>query len=76
MSIAELLILLVCGGGFLLVLAVGAWVLMNKSNLEQDASDPQSRLEALDRRYAAGELDEDDYDERRRKILEQQQRQG
>jgi uncharacterized membrane protein len=70
MSGMELLILLFCAGGLLLMLATGAWVLVNKSRLEGQAGDGGRReLEALEREYAMGDLDEDEYDARRAEIM-------
>jgi uncharacterized membrane protein len=74
MSIIELLLVLICGGGLLLLLAVGAWVLINKSKLEESGSNQQEQLDALDREYAEGDLDEDEYDRRRARILNQSDR--
>ena len=73
MSIIELLIVLVCGGGLFLILAVAAWILVNKRSLEQSDSQ-QAKLDALDREYAAGDLDEDEYDRRRAAILNDRMR--
>lgn len=67
MSLVEFLVILVCGIGLFLVLAVGAWILINKSSLENPAQ--RSKLEALDREYAAGNLDEAEYERRRQQIL-------
>jgi uncharacterized membrane protein len=74
MSIVEILLVLVCGGGLLLLLAVGAWVLINKSKLEESGSSQQGQLDALDREYAEGDLDEDEYERRRARILNQSDR--
>jgi uncharacterized membrane protein len=74
MSIIELLLVFVCGGGLLLLLAVGAWVLINKSKLEESGSSQQEQLDALDREYAEGDLDEDEYERRRARILNQSDR--
>lgn len=71
-SVAEFLVILVCGFGLFLVLALGAWVLINRSKLE--SPDQQSRLDALDREYAAGNLDEAEYDRRRKEILDSRMR--
>jgi uncharacterized membrane protein len=67
MSLVEVLLVLACGGGLLAILALGAWVLINKSKLEETPR-VQSRLEALDQEYAGGDLDEDEYQQRRREI--------
>jgi uncharacterized membrane protein len=69
MDLMQFLVVLVCGGGLLLIIALGAWVLINKSKLEQPSANQQSRLDELDRRYAAGDLDESEYDAERQKIL-------
>jgi uncharacterized membrane protein len=67
MSIVEILIVLFCGAGLFVVLALGAWVLINKSKLDQP--DQQAQLEALDREYGTGDLDESEYKRRRQRIL-------
>jgi uncharacterized membrane protein len=72
MSIVEVLIVLICGGGLFLVLALGAWVLINKSKI--DPPDRQEQLDALEREYAAGNLDEAEYDRRRKRILNDRMR--
>ena len=69
MSIIELLIVLFCVGGLLVILAVGAWVLVNKSKLEQPDREIDEELQALDREYAGGDLDEADYDARRAELM-------
>jgi uncharacterized membrane protein len=69
MSVAEFLVILFCGLGLFLILAVGAWVLVNKSKLESPGSRQQEKLDELDREYAAGDLDESEYDRRRAQIL-------
>jgi uncharacterized membrane protein len=68
MSLLEVAIVLFCGGALFLILALGAWVLINKSKLETPPNQ-QAKLDALDREYAAGDLDEDEYDRRREQIL-------
>jgi uncharacterized membrane protein len=67
MSIVEILIVLFCGVGLFIILALGAWVLINKSTLDQP--DQQANLEALGREYATGDLDESEYERRRQRIL-------
>ena len=69
MSIVEVLLVLVCGGGLFLILGVGAWVLINKSPLQDPDSRQQEKLDELDREYAAEDLDEAEYDRRRAQIL-------
>ncbi len=68
MSLIEFIVLMACGVGILLVLTLGAWVLINKSRLENPV-DPEQQLDELDREYAAGDLDEDEYDRRRQRIV-------
>jgi uncharacterized membrane protein len=69
MSIIEFLVLMACGVGLLMFLALGAWVLINKSKLESP-DDQKEKLDALDREYAGGDLDEIEYDRRRARILD------
>jgi uncharacterized membrane protein len=73
MSLMEVAIVLFCGGTLFLILALGAWVLINKSKLDAPP-DHQAKLEALDREYATGDLDEDEYDRRREQILNDRMR--
>jgi uncharacterized membrane protein len=73
MSLLEVLILMACGGGLLMTLTLGAWVLINKSKLE-NPQDRSEQLEALDREYASGDLDEDEYERRRARIMNERLR--
>jgi uncharacterized membrane protein len=73
MSLLDVAVVLFCGGVLFLILAFAAWILINKSKLEAP-QDQQAKLEALDREYAAGDLDEDEYDRRRRQILNDRMR--
>ncbi len=61
------LMALVLGGGLLVILALGAWYLINKSSSASPAN--EARLESLDREYRDGELSEDEYNRRREEIL-------
>lgn len=67
-SVAEFLVILVCTAGMFLILALGAWILFNRSRLER-SGERQSRLDALDREYAAGDIDDAEYERRRSAIL-------
>ena len=73
MSIVEFIVLMACGVGILMILTLGAWVLINKSKLE-NPPDQQQELDDLDREYAAGDLDEDEYERRRQRILNERMR--
>jgi uncharacterized membrane protein len=67
----ELLILLFCAGGLLVILAVGAWVLINKSKLEgraEDRNEISEELERLESDFTSGALNSDEYHARRREI--------
>lgn len=72
-SVAEFLVILVCTAGLFLILALGAWIVINKSKLSQSGA-RQARLDALDREYAAGDIDEAEYDRRRAEILNERTR--
>lgn len=66
-SVAEFLTILVCTGAMFLILAVAAWILINKSRYQQ-SRERNARLEELDQQYAAGEIDDDEYQRRRSEI--------
>ncbi|TVR73402.1 MAG: SHOCT domain-containing protein [Sphaerobacteraceae bacterium] len=67
MSIPVVLMALACGGGLLVIMALGAWFLINKSSSASPVN--EARLESLDREYKSGELSEHEYNRRREKIL-------
>lgn len=67
-SVAEFLTILVCTAGMFLILAIATWILLNKRRILR--SDPQNdELNELEREYAAGDIDEDEYQRRRSEIL-------
>jgi uncharacterized membrane protein len=66
-SIAAIMMALACGGGLLVILAFGAWVLVNKSSSASPVN--EARLESLERQYSQGDLSEDEYTRRREEIL-------
>lgn len=67
-SVAEFLVILIVAFVMFLVLALAAWILVNRSKI-RDSGRRQAELDALDREYASGELDEDEYKRRRERIM-------
>lgn len=72
-SVAEFLTILVCTGAMFLILAIAAWILINKSRYQQ-SRERNARLEELDRQYEAGEMDEPEYQRKRAEILNERMR--
>lgn len=68
-SVAEFLVILACSLALFLTLAVAAWILISRSRFQQ-SRERSARLEALDREYAAGDIDDAEYQRRRTAILD------
>jgi uncharacterized membrane protein len=68
MSIPYVLMALACSAGLLVILAFGAWVLINKSS--SGAPVNEARLSSLERELENGEISEDEYNRRREELLQ------
>jgi uncharacterized membrane protein len=69
LTLTELLLLLVCVAVPLAVLALGAWVLIARPEVEPSGQDDD--IADLERRYARGEIDEREFDAGRERLAEQ-----
>lgn len=63
-----LILLLMCGIPLALLIAFAA-VLFVRSRKASSGASPNSALEFLKKRYARGEIDDDEYEERRKRII-------
>lgn len=66
-SLTLILLALACGGGLLVIMAFGAWVLVNKSSSASPVN--EARLESLEQAYRDGKLSEDEYQRQRAEML-------
>lgn len=62
------IIMFILGGPFLLAILFAIYLFTRRSTPSDSAQQEKSPLQILDERYARGEIDSAEYDERRRRI--------